>query len=597
MTDAERPKDPAPPPATADLPSYSMEEEAPTGWRSWLRGSKLIILILAVALLAGLALGARPLYREAKARRALGIAEKAGEALDRGDGQAASTLLRQAALMAFEDKRVMARVTYHAARAGDMASVAELGKRLTEGTAGTAEILVFGERSLAAGRLDDAGRALDALPAELPPADAVRHAALLAGWQRAQGRAVESAATLRAALEKLPATETDGLRVMLAGLLFGGEDASGRDEARALLEQASAGSGEDAANALRLLAASHAGLSEDDRTAMAEAAERLRNHPAGSPSDEIFLARLLVESAPSRREEAVRDLVEKLKERNADTETRVIAARWLVGLEENDAVLQLVGEDEPSTHAGALMVRMDALSGLGRWDEVSALVENNRGGTLPDTFYHLFRARIAATRGQDEQAEAERRQLRKVMQFAEPPHLLFAARYAETVGWKPEAYTAWRLLAAGEDGARTEGLRGQLRNMPEDTPAAEGAQVADELLALQPQDPSARLSAAYFRLLAERDIEASAATAEEFLAADPKSPDVRRVAALGRLRTGRAAEGLEIWPEDNAGERRWVVLEAALRRAGGQADAAAELTRGIKPEDLRPEEQKMLRGE
>jgi hypothetical protein len=81
------------------------------------------------------------------------------------------------------------------------------------------------------------------------------------------------------------------------------------------------------------------------------------------------------------------------------------------------------------------------------------------------------------------------------------------------------------------------------------------------------------------------------------LAANPESEDIRRVVALGRLRTGRAADGLKIWPEDNTGERRWLVLEAALRRASGDAESAASLTRGIKPEDLRPEEQKMLRGE
>jgi hypothetical protein len=179
------------------------------------------------------------------------------------------------------------------------------------------------------------------------------------------------------------------------------------------------------------------------------------------------------------------------------------------------------------------------------------------------------------------------------MQFAELPHVLFAARYAETVGWKPEAFAAWRILAS-DSGAKADALRGQMRNFPPTATAADGAAIASELLALQPQDPSSRLSLAFFGLLAGQDIEASAATAEEFLAADPESVDIRRVAALARLRTGQATKGLAILPDDN-GDPRWQTLHAALLRAAGRKADAEKVANKVDPSTLTPEEKDLLR--
>ncbi|MFM8718746.1 MAG: hypothetical protein ACKOFH_04300, partial [Chthoniobacterales bacterium] len=105
------PEDQPAPKVAPELPSYSLEEEeAQVGWRRWLRGRRLIVLCSVVALAAIAIFSAKPLYREAKARRALSIAEQAGLAIDRGDSAEASRLLRQAALMAFQDERVAARV-------------------------------------------------------------------------------------------------------------------------------------------------------------------------------------------------------------------------------------------------------------------------------------------------------------------------------------------------------------------------------------------------------------------------------------------------------------------------------------------------------
>ena len=588
------PDDSPPPPAPDELPSYALDDEAePVGWRRWLRGRRLVILLASLAFVIAATLGAKPAYRELKARRALAIAAQAGNALDRGEAAEASALLRQAALMAFTDERVAARVTFHAARAGDMASVAEIGKKLADGEAAPEEILVFGERSLAAGRTADADRALQALPADLPPPQAVQRAALAAGLLAAQNQREQAEAALRQALGTITAPEADELRVMLAKLLLSRDDRSGNDEARQLLGQAAGGSGRHALAALRLLAMSSAGISPDARAQLDAAIGRLRAHPGCSAEDEIFIARLLVTSDPGRRKEAVQKLASRLRERNASPDERTAAARWLVGLQEHEAVLELIPPAEVSEHAGALMVRLDALSGLERWDECRELIEANRGGALPDVLYHLFRARLAGTGNNPAEEDAEKRQLRQVMQFAELPHVLFAARYAETVGWKPEAFAAWRILAS-DSSAKADALRGQIRNLPPTATAADGLEIANELLALQPQDPSARLSAAFFALLVGDNIEESSATAEEFLAADPGSVDIRRVAALARLRTNQAAEGLRIMPDDNH-EPRWQALRAALLRATGQTSAARKLSAAIDASSLTPEEQALLK--
>lgn len=590
------PEDQPAPKVASELPSYSLEEEeAPAGWRRWLRGRRLIVLCSILALAAIAVFSAKPLYREAKARRALSIAEQAGLAIDRGDSAEASRLLRQAALMAFQDKRVAARVTLHAARAGDMASVAELGKKLTEGDSSAEETLVFGEMSLAARRVDDAERASNALTEGLSLEETARATALRAGILQARQNPDEARNLLRTAIEETPGESSDRLRIMLASLLLAERNEASSKNAEELLEQASKNQGEEGAAALRLLCANRAGLTPEAQHDLAKTAEQLRSHPSSNEEDEVYLARLAISADPTRTEEVARDLVARLAaKQSADIETRVAAARLLVGVNRLKEVLELVAEDEASTHAGALMARLDALSGLKDWEQTSALIEKNKGGTLPDTLYHLFRARMALERGDTQAAEDEKRVLRQVMGFAEAPHVLFAARYAETVGWKPEALAAWRILAANE-GARPDALRAQLRNLPPDAPASEGLGITEELLQIRPDDPSAQLSAAYFRLMAGKETETSAETAEKFLAADPESADLRRVAALGRLRTGKAADGLKIWPGD-ADENRWRALHVALLRESGQTKAAERAAQDIDANLLSPEDKDLLSG-
>ena len=587
MSDSQKPH--------PDLPSYAIDEsDELIGWQRWLHGRRRTVVLVLAGLAVVAALVAGPAYRELKARRAISLAEGAGRALDRGDGAEAAELLRQAALMAFNDPRVTELVTFHAARAGDPASVVELGKKLAAGQASAAEILVFGEFSLPAGRPADTRRALDALPpGSLPAPEMVRRTILEAGLLSAEGQAPAAESVLREALLSAAAPGADRLRVSLANLLLADPKSERGDEARQLLEAAAEGNEATALDARRLLAVSSAGLSSDAQTKLTAAAERLRSHPQASTADELLVARLVVASDPSKVGEVAKDLVSRLQQRAAPLDDRVAAARWLVGLQAHDAVLEMVGAEEIPDHAGALMVRLDALSGSGRWDECRELIETHRGAALPETLYHLFRARIAGATDNPDEAEAAKRELRSAMQFEELPHVLFAARYAETVNWKAEAFAGWRILAS-EGGSKAEALRGQIRNLPPTASAADGLALTLDLLAALPGDPSARLSAAYFSLLAGRDSEEATATADELLAGDPASVDIRRVAALARLRGGQPQEGLALLPEDG-GDPRWLALRAGLLRAAGQTAEADQIATGVDPSGLLPEESALLK--
>lgn len=590
------PEDQSAPETQAELPSYALEEEERGGWRVWLRGKRLAVVCATLVVTATVLIGAKPLYREIKARRALAIAAQAGEALDRGEAAEASRLLRQSALMAFQDDRVAALVTLHAARAGDMASVNDIGKKLSLGNATPEETLVYGEMSLLAGHVADASKAADALTGVLPSAQNARAIALRSGILQSQGRANDAADVLRAGLAANTGEDSDGLRIGLARLLLGEKTPNSAKEAEELLEQAARNQGKEGAAALRLLCASRSGLTPEARRNLERTAERLRAHPNSTDEDEIFLSQLALNADPSRATEVAASLVKALRDdRAAAIDTRVAAARWLVGHGRHREALDLIGEEEATHHAGALMIRLDALSGLEDWDKTSDLIEKTHGGALPDTLYHLFRARMATVRGDGATAENEKRQLRQVMSFAEAPHVLFAARYAEAVEWKPEALAAWRILMADEN-ARPEAIRGQLRNLPSNAPAAEGLALTSELLALNPSDPSARVSDAYFRLLANQDIDQSAALAEEFLAGNPESPDLQRVAALARLRTGAPDRGLSIWPGDGQ-ENRWRALHVALLQASGQTRAAKSAAEEIDEDALGPEEKDLLSGQ
>jgi thioredoxin-like negative regulator of GroEL len=585
------PKDNDPPRRIPELPSYSLDDFVePVGWRRWLRGGRLIVTLIVITILAGALFGAKPAYRELKARRALAIAEQAGAALDQGDFGQASTLFRQASLMAFQDERVATRLNYYAARAGDIPSLTKIGKKLGEGKASTEEALVFGERSLVAGNIDDAAGALAALPSSLPPAEAVRRVVLQAEILQTRNSNEEAKKLVRDSLAALPADQTNSLRLMLAKMLLGEEGSPGRDEAEQLIMMAAQDQGADGAWALRLLAESRVGGSPEARRSLNEAIELLRRHPASLPSDELFIARLLVASDPSRQDEVAGSLVARLNERQAKVEDRMTAGRWLISLQDYGPALDLIDPAEPPKHMGALMLQLEALTGLGRWEECEAILEANRGGMLPDTLFFLFKARIADLRAEPDRAEAEKRQLRRAMNFDELRYLLFAAGQAESFGWKPEAFTAWRILATGED-VRVEALRGQLRTLPPSSSAADGATIAQELLSLQPDDPTARLTAAYYQLLAGQNT----ATALGLVESQHTSRNARRLAALAFLREGKAAKGLDIFPGDS-GEDRWRALHAALLQAAGRSAEASEAARAINRENLEEGEKDLLRG-
>ena len=585
------PKDNDPPRRIPELPSYSLDDFVePVGWRRWLRGGRLIVTLIVITILAGALFGAKPAYRELKARRALAIAEQAGAALDQGDFGQASTLFRQASLMAFQDERVATRLNYYAARAGDIPSLTKIGKKLGEGKASTEEALVFGERSLVAGNIDDAAGALAALPSSLPPAEAVRRVVLQAEILQTRNSNEEAKKLVRDSLAALPADQTNSLRLMLAKMLLGEEGSPGRDEAEQLIMMAAQDQGADGAWALRLLAESRVGGSPEARRSLNEAIELLRRHPASLPSDELFIARLLVASDPSRQDEVAGSLVARLNERQAKVEDRMTAGRWLISLQDYGPALDLIDPAEPPKHMGALMLQLEALTGLGRWEECEAILEANRGGMLPDTLFFLFQARIADLRAEPDRAEAEKRQLRRAMNFDELRYLLFAAGQAESFGWKPEAFAAWRILATGED-VRVEALRGQLRTLPPSSSAADGATIAQELLSLQPDDPTARLTAAYYQLLAGQNT----ATALGLVESQHTSRNARRLAALAFLREGKAAKGLDIFPGDS-GEDRWRALHAALLQAAGRSAEASEAARAINRENLEEGEKDLLRG-
>ena len=339
MSDSQKPH--------PDLPSYAIDEsDELIGWQRWLHGRRRTVVLVLAGLAVVAALVAGPAYRELKARRAISLAEGAGRALDRGDGAEAAELLRQAALMAFNDPRVTELVTFHAARAGDPASVAELGKKLAAGQASAAEILVFGEFSLPAGRPADTRRALDALPpGSLPAPEMVRRTILEAGLLSAEGQAPAAESVLREALLSAAAPGADRLRVSLANLLLADPKSERGDEARQLLEAAAEGNEATALDARRLLAVSSAGLSSDAQTKLTAAAERLRSHPQASTADELLVARLVVASDPSKVGKVAKDLVSRLQQRAAPLDDRVAAARWLVCLQAHDAVLEMVGAE------------------------------------------------------------------------------------------------------------------------------------------------------------------------------------------------------------------------------------------------------------
>ena len=588
------------------LPDYEIDA-VPT-FRAKVRagflGRRFAFAMILVALVAVAAWQGPPLYREAKARHALGLIAQGESAIESGDMTSASAFFRRAMLMAPGDPRVIEKVNLQNASFGNAEALAGLRSKVEDRSASPVEAIVVAEQSVRSGDFAMTTQALNSLPPSIDPALDGRRACVMVRLLLLQGQPDASIRVARDASNRLAGRDGDGARLLLAELLLRAKPPL-EAEASSLLVELAAKPTREGVGALRLLA-QYRTLHPDAAVLPAEQITALlRKHPSRSSADDLLLADLALAARPQQRASILSTLA--AEQANRPLKERVVAGRWLTSRQAYAEAARLITEDDAVGDSDSLLVRMDALSGQNLWRESRALLEKARTADMPDVLRHLFLARIAGELGHAAEAEDEWSAVRAGLQLADPPAVRFVAFYAEACRRRAEAAAAFRLLANRPE-TRIDGLLGLTRTLPPSTPAAESLEIYRQLLAAAPDLADARCGVAYFSLLTNRDLEKSRDLARQLFRSKPGLPAFQSVAALAELRSHDPAAALKFYetPAAITGSPRaagvdwpsvadnWKAVRVAVLQANGQTAQAAALRSTIHPENLRPEEQDLL---
>jgi len=570
-----------------ELPSYFEEPEPEAAWKRFVSGRAFRAGAAAV-LLAGLAVALGPrLYREVKARRALGILAAAEEAIRLGDVAAAREKVRAGFSMAPSDPRVVRILTRYKAEAGDLQAYQTLAGWVTDGSATPEECLAFA--GIAIKRKDSAAalKALDSLPASLPPDLETGRILARANLLANEGRFTEAARMLRDA--RVPDDQMRRIRLVLGTLLLATSSATEEEGREILRDLGKGGSGEGLA-ALRQLAARHIATSPSGEWAESDL---LLNHPRHTFADVLLCNQIRISQPGADREKLTGDLIASA--RKLDVRDRCALAQWLLAMQSPARVQEVFSPDDLASSEPALLAMADALAAQGRWSDIRSLLTGDRRPPMDEALRQLFLAKVARQLGEDEDAHWQA--VRRELAFSPVPTIRQAAAYALSVGRGDSARQALELIADSKEATPAD-FAELIRLIPPSASAGEALDALNQFHSAYPQIPEVRGDIAYLSLLTGRDTDASLATARELAARYPDYLSYLSILALAETLQGHPAEA------DRLYEGRQIAWDAALPhfkmirivvlRANGRLAEAEALQATLNPSLLRPEELELL---
>ncbi len=319
----------------------------------------------------------------------------------------------------------------------------------------------------------------------------------------------------------------------------------------------------------------------------------VRANPEASDEQRLVGVEIALRLHEDQAEEILRKAVEEAMQ--GAPERRRALGTWLNQRKRFEAALGLVSEKEAFGRKDLLLVRLDAMAALNQWEGVKQILKR-RDVPLDEVYRELFLARCAMEQGENSKADLHWRRAH-LAGAASPEHAWFVASYAERLGQTEQAEVAYRSLTTKATTARAayEALL-RMAGKRQDVGALWGLLRA--MRERWPGDTAVENDYAYFSLLKETDVDAAFRSAQRLVQADPSSLPHRTTLALALLRLGQPVvalsvyEGLKIPWDQVPGSQRSVY--AAVLSANGKVEEARTELRGIRVEELRPEERKLL---
>ena len=580
-------------PVPIELPDYEVDPHGHNPRRHFLRelaGDIRARIVLAL-LISGLILwvAVPPAYHRLKVWRAMKFLAQSEIAANEGNVPKSISLMRRAILMVPNEEAVFRKVRLFNASIGDPNSLNALQRLMLEKQASPQELLTLAEQALKADNPVIAKASLD----QLQDDHSARKIII-------QMRLLEKEGNLREALDlakkELPTlTPDDGEKLLLATaeMTLKSDVTASRQILLQLVDKNSV----VGISALRLLGAQILAQRGTESLQADKVADKLLAHPLHTPDDALLALDLRIMQSPSTKPAL---LAQTMSERTSGAPDDALAfARWLNRRLHYKESVDFIGRERAASNPDWLLLYLDALAGLERWNDIFTMLDADTIIGLSDSIRLLFLARAAEKSGESESAEESWREMQLGLAYEKPEVVSFIAAYALRIGEREQATKAYTALSHRKETA-LEGYLGLIRCWPQNTSAAELLPLYQEFTESFPMLAEARSDQTYLKLLTNDKPATTAAIAKEFYDSTPHSLASLSIAALGMLKTGNPAGADALYEGKTiswlSAPTAWRTVRAAVLYGIGKKKEADELSRTINKSQLRPEERALLPG-
>ena len=578
-------------PVSLELPDYEVDQHAHHSPRHFIRdlaGDIRARIVLAL-LISGLLLWViiPPAYQRLKVWRAMKFLAQSEVAANEGNIQKSISLMRQAILMVPNEEAIFRKVRLFNASFGDPTALNSIQALMLENQASPQELLTLAEQALKSEKPVIAKAALD----QLKDDHSVQKIIVQMRFLEKGGNLKEALDLSSKELTTLMPEDRDNLLLATAEMTLKSDPPASREMLLQLVDKNSA----TGISALRLLAAQSLAQRGAESLKSDKVADKLLAHALHTPDDALLALDLRILENPSAQPAL---LAQTMADRSSGSPDDALAfARWLNRRIHYKESVDFIGRERATSNPDWLLLYLDALAGLERWNDIFTMLDADTIIGLSDSIRLLFLARAAEKSGERERADESWREMQLGLAYEKPEVVSFIAAYALRIGEREQAIKAYTALSHRKETA-LEGFLGLIRCWPPNTPAAELLPVYQEFTDSFPTLAEARSDQTYLKLLTGEKPATTAAIAKQFYDNTPQSLAALSIAALGMLKSGTAAEADALYDGKTiswlSAPAAWKTVRAAVLYGIGKKKEADELARTINKSQLRPEERALL---
>jgi hypothetical protein len=411
----------------------------------------------------------------------------------------------------------------------------------------------------------------------------------------------------KSSLEKIVAdsrtTATEQFRATLLQLALAGDNQAERANALTRLKKLADAKTATSVDALVVLAqnalSTSTHSSDSARHEAGDLAHALENHLLAKAKHKLLALDLRVRVDPTQREALISRAIADWKD--AEPTDVTVLAEWLNGKDEFQKTLDTIPLEKALQSRDLFLRYLDALGGLGRWNEIKQLLGSERF-PLDPVLQAMYLARCS---GQLGEKTAAGNNWRRALEAAggDAQKLITLAQYAEKNENAEITKAAYNGAAAMSPKLRVA-QDGRLRLAQASRDTKKLHTVLADMLALWPNDAAIQNDEAYTRLLLlppandeehVDEINAIEQLAEKLVQQNPASLPHRTLLALARLKQHHPFAALEVYSNiqivPNAVSPSALAVHAAVLAANDRRNDARQEIEQAPLDKLLPEEQ------